>query len=288
MLEKLPNVGSQIIRLIFLRNHTSGLRLMILLLVSVSLMTWSYRHPLISRQWRQYVSLMITPVIYLIHMPFDYCQKLSESLQTRANLLNNNIALRAKVMLLQGQLQKFQSLQLENEKLRQLLKYSAVSQRLRLTLAQVIAIQASPFNHEVMINQGSNQHVFVGQAVLDAHGILGQVIDVMPYYARVLLLTDTRSGISVQNSRTNQYGILVGQGNTGLLSFLNAPLTMDIKKGDVLFSAGLGKHYPVGYPVGVVRRIDKNTTEQFLNIQVAPSANINSTTLVLLVWVDKK
>jgi rod shape-determining protein MreC len=251
-------------------------------------MVWSYRHPFTAQHWRQPLSLVATPVIYAANAPFSFFNQLAKDIESHASLVNENATLHAKVMILEGQVQKLQSVETENQSLKVLLKSSPVVEHLNLMLAEVMALQISPFVQEMVLNKGSHQGVFVGQAVLDAYGIMGQVIEVSPYSSRVLLLTDSKSGIPVQNSRTGMHGILTGQGSSGLLRWVDVPPTTDIKVGDLLLSSGMGGHYPVGYPVGKISHINTHTTDQFLEIEVAPSAQVNSAEQVLLVWSSKK
>lgn len=265
-----------------------GLRLIILLVLSVALMVWNYRHSVLAQQWRGNLSLVTTPIMSIANAPFALFDQIANRLRTQSSLLNENTTLRAQVLLLGGQLQKLQAIQTENRALRVLLQSSAVTHHLRLMLAQVMAIQASPYAQEIILNKGSHDSVFVGQAVLDAHGIMGQVVEAAPYTSRVLLLTDSRSGIPIRDERTGLRGILLGQGNSGLLRWVNMPITSDVRAGDILVSSGLGGDYPVGYPVGVVASVNPHTTDQFLGIEVVPRAQMNSSEQVLLVWPDKK
>ncbi len=265
-----------------------GLRLIILHVLSVALMVWNYRHPIHAQQLRGNLSLVTTPVMAVANSPFALFDQIANRLRTQSSLLNENTTLRAQVMILAGQLQKLQAIQTENRALRVLLQSSAVTHHLRLMLAQVMAIQASPYVQEIILNKGSHEGVFVGQAVLDAHGIMGQVIEASPYTSRVLLLTDPRSGIPIQDERTGSRGILIGQGGSGLLRWVNMPITSDVQAGDKLVSSGLGGDYPIGYPVGVVASVNPHTTDQFLGIEVVPRAQTNSSEQVLLVWPDKK
>ncbi len=239
-------------------------------------------------QLRSRVSLAFTPLLTAVNAPFDFFDKLAKNLEARKTLLNENQTLQAQVLILQGELQKLKSLQAENKTLRGLLQSTAQSHHVKLMLASVMAIQVSPFHQEIMLDKGSRDNVFVGQAVLDAHGVMGQVIDVSLYNSRVLLLTDPQSGVPVQDNRTGLHGILMGGGNSGFLQWVNVPPTADIKVGDELVTSGLGGHYPVGYPVGTVSNINRHTDDQFLDIQITPSAKMDSSVQVLLVWPDKK
>ena len=66
------------------------------------------------------------------------------------------------------------------------------------------------------------------------HGLMGQVVEVMPYTARVLLLTDTTHSIPVQVNRNGLRAIASGTGNPERLELRHVADTADIKEGDLL------------------------------------------------------
>jgi rod shape-determining protein MreC len=257
-------------------------------MVSIALMLWDYHHEHAAIKLRHTLSMVITPIVYTTNSPFALFDTVAKNLQSREELMRQNTTLQAQMLLLQGQVQKQQALQAENQQLRALLQSTPAINHVRLLVAQVLAIQANPYQQEILLNQGSQSGVFVGQAVLDAHGIMGQVIEVDTQTSRVLLLTDPSSAIPIQNNRTGMHGILNGQGNSGLLLWVNVSPTADVHVGDVLTSSGLGGHYPVGYPVGVVTSVNSHTDDQFLQVEVAPSAQMNSNEQVLLVWPNSR
>lgn len=251
-------------------------------------MLWDHRHHQWADQTRSGLSLITTPLTYAVNAPFAFFDAVADHLQSRQSLIDENTSLRARELILQGQLQKLQSLQVENTQLKALLKSSPVANHLHLLLAEILAVNTGPFKQEILLDKGSQDGVFVGQAVLDAEGIMGQIVEVDALSSRVLLLTDPRSGIPVTDERNGLHGILVGAGDSGNLLWLDASPTADIKVGDVLMSSGLGGHYPVGYPVGVVNSIEQHTADQFLRVIITPSAQIDSSEHVLLVLPDNK
>ncbi len=251
-------------------------------------MLWDFHHPNQSSQWRSNISLVFTPLENLVNSPFAFFDKLAKDFEDRKILLKENDTLKAQVLILDGEVQRLKSLQAENKDLRELLRSTASARHVKLMVASVMAIEANPFHQEIIVDKGSSDNVFTGQAVLDAQGIMGQVIEAHLYNSRVLLLTDPQSGIPIQNNRTGLRGILMGAGNSGLLKWVNVPPMVDVKVGDELSSSGLGGKYPVGYPVGVVSNVNRHTEDQFLDISVMPSAKIDSSMQVLLVWPDKK
>ncbi len=261
--------------------------MIILIIFSIVLMVWdSHSHTWV-KNTRHGLAVISTPFVYVVNAPFAFFDFISDHLQSQQSLLEENTELKARELILQGQLQKLQALQTENVKLRELLRSTPATHHVDLKLAHILAANSGAFHQEILLNKGSHDGVFVNQAVLDANGIMGQVVEVDPTTSKVLLLTDPRSGIPVEDNRNGLQGILIGRGSAGNLEWLDAPPTADIKVGDLLTSSGLGGHYPVGYPVGVVSYMKNHTQDQFLQVIVTPSAQINSSEHVLLVWPDK-
>ncbi len=238
-------------------------------------------------QMRDSISLLSTPIAYAVNSPFGLFDKLSEGIATHQELVTENATLRAQQLLLMGQLQKLETLQQENIQLLALLKSPAHSHSERLLAAEVLAVHIEPFVAEIILNKGKNDAVYIGQAVIDANGIMGQIIQTGPWTSRLLLISDARNAVPIRDNRTGLYGIVIGQGDQQSLAWTNVPVTADVKIGDTLISSGLGGHYPVGYPVGTVYSVNHNPDDQFESIMVTPAAQLNNTSHVLLVWPNK-
>lgn len=235
------------------------------------------------RLLRAGLSIVITPIQLAVNAPSKAIGWASNTLVSRQMLLSENESLRKQQLLLQAKVQKLLALQQENKQLRALLS-SAPKASEHVLAAQLLAVDETPFTQQVMLDRGSNNKVFLGQPVVDAHGVMGQVIAVNPFSSNVMLLTDPRSAIPVQDNRNGLRAIVVGQDEPNSLQLIHVPLTADVKVGDVLVTSGLGQRFPVGYPVGTISNIQRNAGERFANISVKISARINRSRQVLLVW----
>ncbi|MDQ8039955.1 MAG: rod shape-determining protein MreC, partial [Rickettsiella sp.] len=224
---------------------------------------------------------------YIIDAPLRLVNNISQTLVTRKTLHLENTKLHSQQLFLEAKLQRFDALESENRQLSQLLSASEHLKKQHLELAQLLLVNADPLLNEVVLDKGKSNGVYVGQPVIDADGIMGQVISVNALTSRVLLITDFRSAIPVQDVRSDARGILVGQGRLAKLLLKDIPGTVDIKVNDLLVSSGLGGHYPPGYPVGLVSSITMNVATQFAYIQVDPSAQLNRNRPVLLIWPNK-
>lgn len=238
---------------------------------------------------RSVLATIVVPLQYVVNAPFDVVDWMSTSLATQKQLLAENTQLRVQAMLLQAQLQKLFELERENNQLRALLESAkAQTTNTKVLVAQVLAVDSDPFVQEVIIDHGNAAKIYVGQPVLDASGIMGQVISVAPSVSRIMLLSDTRSAIPIELVRNGLRGIVVGRGEYDDLALVHIPEAADIKVGDQLVSSGLGQRYPVGYPVGVVTKIKHYSGQPFMDIAVKPSAALDRSRLVLLIWPEQE
>ncbi|MNF60408.1 Cell shape-determining protein MreC [compost metagenome] len=128
----------------------------------------------------------------------------------------------------------------------------------------------------------------LGQPVLDARGLMGQVVELMPYTSRVLLLTDSTHSIPVQVNRNGLRAIASGTGNPERLELRHVADTADIKEGDLLVSSGLGQRFPAGYPVATVKEVIHDSGQPFAIVRAVPTAALNRSRYMLLVFSDSR
>ena len=258
------------------------MRLGFFIILSLLLILLDYHHYLSSV--RRLLNNVVAPLQYMVDAPIQVFHNVANSFVTRKQLQAENTALRTQHVLLQAKLQRFAALESENRQLNQLLAATEHLKKQRFQLARLLLVNADPLLNEVILDKGQSTGVKIGQPVLDANGVMGQVISVDLFSSRVLLLTDFRSAIPVQDVRSDARGILVGRGRLAKLLLKDIPSTIDIKVNDLLVTSGLGGRYPAGYPVGVVSLINTNVAAQFASIQVDPSAQLNRNRPVLLIW----
>lgn len=237
-------------------------------------------------QWlqpaRQVLSYVTGPVHMLAHAPANLGDWVGEELQSRGSLLEDNKSLKQQNLILRQKAQQVAVLRAENTRLRDLLN-SSTRVTASVSVAEIIGISPDPDRQEVVINRGSRDGVHVGQVVLDAYGVMGQVASVGKVTAHVLLITDASHALSVQDNRNGLHSILAGSGQPGLLHFLYVPVSADVKEGDLLVSTGLEGRFPRGYPVATVTSVERTSGSPFLRISADPKAHITRASHVLLV-----
>jgi rod shape-determining protein MreC len=267
---------------LFLHGPSPTIRVIVFGILSIMLMTvdhrWRYFDTL-----RGYLAFFVYPVRYLVDLPVSGAQHLSESLATRGRLLEENRILRQENLLLQVRQQRHDDLQRENGRLRELLN-SARDISEQVLSAEVLAIDPEPFTRKMIINKGLYHDVVPGLPLLDAHGVLGQVVQVDMYSSTVTLITDPSHALPVRVERTGARAVVEGTGQDDLLSLLYLPNNAEIRAGDKLVTSGLGGKFPPGYPVGTVLEVTLNTGQPYAQALAKPSALLDRNQEILLVW----
>ena len=264
--------------------QSSGLtgRLIVALSLSIALMILD-KPPSHIAVIKEALNTLVMPINDAVTVPINIARTLGKNFSSYQTVLKENTNLKAEQLLLRAQVQQEIALEKENKQLRALLK-SSPRPDVKVGVAPLLAIANNPYVREITLGRGAQKGVYVGQPVLDATGVMGQVIAVNPLSARVLLLTDPRSAIPVQDSRTGDRAILIGSGDANRLWLKDVPVTTDIAVGDVLITSGLGERYPEGYPVGKVVSKSQLPGGRFSQVAVAPSAAFSKSRLVLLLW----
>lgn len=262
------------------------MRLLVLAVLSATLMVVDARFESL-KPMRSQLGLVLTPFYWLADFPVRMWDGATQQFTSRSELLGENEKLKAEALLMQRRLQKLAALTEQNVRLRELLNSSSLVDE-KVLVGELIGVDPNPFTHRILIDKGGKDGVFLGQPVLDARGLMGQVVEVMPYTSRVLLLTDITHSIPVQVNRNGLRAIASGTGNPERLELRHVADTADIKEGDLLVSSGLGQRFPAGYPVAVVKEVVHDSGQPFAIVRAVPTAALNRSRYVLLVFTDSR
>jgi rod shape-determining protein MreC len=227
---------------------------------------------------------VLYPVQVVAGLPVMLYHGLVDVLTTDKDVKEENERLEAERVQLLARLQQFESLEAENERLRAML---GAARRVadRVLTAEILEVSAEPFSRRLFIRRGASDEVYVGQPVIDAYGIVGQVTKMVASYESVItLITDPSHVIPVLNNRSGLRAMIFGSGDQDSLTVPYLSAVADIKEGDLLVSSGMGGTFPAGYPVAVVTKIENNPGESFLQVRARPAAQLNHGKQVLLIW----
>ena len=253
-----------------------------LTVLSIALMAVDARFDAL-KPLRAQLGLLVAPLYSAAEMPVRAWQMAAELTTSRAQLIAENERLRAEALLTQRKLQKLATLTEQNVRLRELLNSSSLVDE-RVLVSELIGVDPNPFTQRILIDKGEVDGVFLGQPVLDATGLMGQVVEVLPHSARVLLITDASHSLPVQINRNGLRALAAGTGRNEWLELRFVGDTADVREGDIVVSSGLGQRFPAGYPVGRVHSVIRHPAQSFAEVRVTPSAQLNRSRYLLLVF----
>ena len=267
---------------LFVRGPSSTVRMVVLVIASIVLMTVDHRwHSL--ELARSALSGVLYPLQYTIDLPIRLFYWADETLSTQQALLEKNREYEARHLENRVQLQKLDIIEKENERLRKLLGAIPKTTE-RLLISEIINVDLDPYKQLILLNKGSSSDVYQGQPIIDAQGVMGQVVHVGPMSSTAVLITDASHAIPVQVNRTGLRAIAFGSGKIDQLNLRHLPHNVDIKEGDLLITSGLGGVFPPNFPVAVISKVERPAGEPFATIEAKPHALLDKSREVLLVW----
>ncbi|MFO1371217.1 MAG: rod shape-determining protein MreC [Candidatus Competibacteraceae bacterium] len=271
---------SKRIQHLFTVNPSATLRLGLLAALSIATMTVDRRYHYLDSV-HDLLSTVVYPLHYVVRLPTDTRNWLTENLASRSVLLEENARLREKQTFLNVELQKLTTLEAENRRLRSLLE-SAVNTPERVLIAELLTVDFDPYRHHILLNRGRQHGVYVGQPVLDQQGIIGQIIRADPFTSTAILITDPNHALPIQISRTGIRTLARGTGHFQELELPLIPNSEDEKVGDLLVTSGMGGRFPRGYPVGVITKVEFDPGSPFARIIAKPVAQLDRIREVML------
>lgn len=267
---------------LFDRGPSLGTRLALLVVLSLALMLLDQRQHHLETV-RRALSVAVYPIRVLVDLPSAMLGWTAEQLAERGRLVDENRQLRTQNLRQQARLQQLTALEAENARLRALMQTPAKLAD-RVQVAQILSVDLDPYRHRIALNRGSQDGVFVGQALLDANGVVGQVIRVDTIGAEALLISDPSHATPVEVLRNGLRTVAIGTGDVSRIDLPFLPNSADVRVGDTLLSSGLGEAFPAGYPVARISHIERRPGEPFARIEAEPTAALNRNREVLLVW----
>jgi rod shape-determining protein MreC len=259
---------------------TGTLRLIGYLALAMVLMVLDHRN---GWMWRiRYgAAVAVEPLYRLAGLPVEGLRTLSVAFADRQHLTEQNHRLREDLLLANAKLNRMAAVAEQNEHLKELLD-TQHSLELNVQLARVVGVDLGAYRHRLLLNVGAHDGVRPGQPVIDARGVMGQVIHTLPTTSVVMLITDPNSALPVTIERTGLRTIAYGSRDGDQLILPTIPMAADVQVGDRLLTSGLGGRFPPGFPVGKIIRAAPAATGMFLEAQAQPSADINRSEDVLL------
>jgi rod shape-determining protein MreC len=249
------------------------LRLMAYLALALVLIVLDHRGGWLN-QARKQTATIVAPLWAIAGWPGRLVERVSDDAGTLSQLTEENRRLRNEALINQARMARLQSVAADNLRLRGLLE-AAERGNLDVVLAPILDIDLDPTRQRLVLDAGSRDKVRVGQSVIDAGGLLGQITGITPLHASVLLITDPSHAVPVAVARNGVRLVVYGEGRSDSLMLRSVPLSSDVRVGDVLVTSGLGGRFPPGFPVGTITALRPDDSRAFLVGEVKPAAQLD-------------
>ena len=267
---------------LFTRGPSATFRMAVLVVASIVLMTVDQRWQSLELV-RSALSSVIYPLQYTIDLPIRLYYWSDEVFSSRQILLEKNREFEARHLENRVQLQKLDIIEKENQRLRELLSATSKTTE-RLLISEIINVDVDPYRQLILLNKGSSSDVYRGQPIIDAQGIMGQIVHVSPLSSTAMLITDASHALPVQIDRTGLRTNAFGTGKMDQLNLRYLTHNVDIQVGDTLITSGLGGVFPPNYPVARITKVERPAGEPFATVVAIPLAQLDTSREVLLVW----
>ncbi len=264
----------------FVRGPSPIARLIFFAAISIAMMAVDSRLHYLT-EVRQGFSTLMHPLEIVARSPLVFYHRVQDYFTAQNDFMRDNNAMHQLVLQQNSELQRLRAMQSENEHLRSLLGAAAVLIQ-PSKLAEIMHVGRDPFTHKIVVNLGTQQGVTPGQAVVDDHGVIGQVTRTYSFSSEVTLITDKELAVPVQIERNGLRAIVFGSGEDGTLELPYLPVNVDIREGDVLVTSGIDGIYPTGLSVARVRTVERKVDSPFAHIACTPTGGVEQHRQVLI------
>ena len=259
-----------------------GLRLLLFAGLSILILVIDHRENYLDAVHRA-IDVTVYPLRVAVDAPVAMWRRLGETGADRNQLRLENSRLKAERLLTYARLQRYSALEAENARLRAMLE-ARTRVREEVRVAGIMSVSANPFRHDLVIDKGQNDGVYDGQAMVDAEGVVGQVIETGLFSAQAVLISDPDHALPVEINRNGLRTIAVGTGEFDRLDLPFLPNNADVRQGDLLVTSGLGGAFPAGYPVAIIDNVTRVPQEPFAAVSAKPAAKLNQIREIMLIW----
>jgi rod shape-determining protein MreC len=259
-----------------------GIRVTALLILSIILMVVDHRQNHLDAV-RKAIGAAVYPLQVIVDAPFRMWEWAREVSTSRNDLRLEVSRLEAERLLTHARLQRMTALEAENARLRDLLEARA-QVRNDVRVAEIMAVDANPYRHSIVLDIGTREGAYNGQAIVDASGVVGQVIEAGVATSQAMLISDPSHSLPVEVNRNGLRTIANGTGEFGRLALPFVTNNADIRAGDLLVTSGLGGSFPAGYPVAVVEEVVRIPQEPFASVTARPATALDQVREVMLIW----
>ena len=237
------------------------------LLLCLSLLVVDIKYK-VSDEIRGYAHDVLLPLYKAVEVPGNIINRVLDIWQTNQELRKKVSSYKEdneKLRLINSQLE---DLTKRNQELNLIWDTAQIDKEFYL-LGQKLKLSSNPTKPALILDVNNpNSVLLVNQPVLSKEGIIGKVRSAGLRGVEVMLNQDPQSLIPVISSESRLHSILRGQGLKRKGQLINVKKTATFKKGERLYSSGLGGVFPPNYLVGRIILVEDKPDNEFLNIEV--------------------
>ena len=261
-----------------------GFRALALIVLSILLMWLDHRENHLDAV-RRAIGAAVYPIQIVVDAPARLWNWAREISASKNQLQLENSRLRTEALITRGRTQELAALKAENDRLRAMLD-AREQVRGEVRVAEIMAVDANPYRHNIVLGVGSSDGVYDCQAIVDASGVVGQVIETGLTPSQAILIRDPDHTLPVVVNRNGLRTVAFGTGKYDRLDLPFLENSADIRPGDLLVTSGLGGAFPSGYPVAVVETVTRIPQEPFADVTAVPAAALDQVREIMLIWTS--
>ncbi|HEX8641609.1 MAG TPA: rod shape-determining protein MreC [Allosphingosinicella sp.] len=171
---------------------------------------------------------------------------------------SQNARLRRELVETRRELIRIKAADAENRRLSRLI---GLAQQVgdEVTVTRIVGSSFESPRRLATLSAGTAAGVAVGHPVRSPDGLIGRVVEVGRWAARVLLVSDGASNVPVRSIRDGTPAIAAGRGD-GTVELRTLEVGENpFRRGDILVTSGVGGIFPPDVPVAEVIRIERDT-----------------------------
>lgn len=256
-------------------SETRSQALLIIVLLSVVLAWMVLDVSGSTNQIRDQILGVLSPIQYALQKLVQAVSQVGAGSRSAAELEAELEAAQQEIADLRAQVILLQEAQIENEYLRKELDFRRSATEGRVLVAQVIGYDTSGYLRYLIVDRGEDDGVRPEMPVVASQGLVGRISQTSASSAKVMLITDPSSSVSVRIQRTRDTGSVQGVLGGGLV-MKYIPPDSEVVPGDVVLTSGLGGNFPRGLAVGQVINVSKTDADVFQEAALVPAVNLNS------------
>jgi rod shape-determining protein MreC len=235
----------------------------------------------------------------LFYRPAAYIAGFFEDIRQLSVIYEENKTLKLTLTQYARDTQKLNELEAQNKVLKDALGFTERQKQAnnyKYRMAEVVTVNADPFNNTLSINLGQKDGIKKDMAVMTIDGLVGRINEVSEFYSNVQLLTeinDTDSNskaiaVTVKGRESQSFGMIESfDVKTGNLVMNKVDQADPMQVGDTVITSGLGLVFPNGIEIGKIVSIGLGEFGITHKVLVEPKASFRHIREVYVVEVPE-